>query len=44
MEDYERALKLYKSINEEFPDNLECLRFLVQICQELGQPYEEYNA
>ena len=24
MEDYERALKLYKAINEEFPDNLEC--------------------
>jgi intraflagellar transport protein 88 len=24
MEDYEKALKLYKAIHEEFPDNLEC--------------------
>ena len=23
---------------------MECLRFLVQICQELGLPYETYNA
>jgi intraflagellar transport protein 88 len=29
MEDYEKALKLYKSIHEEFPDNLECRRFLL---------------
>ena len=24
MEDYEKALKLYKNIHEEFPDNIEC--------------------
>ena len=43
MEDYDRALKLYKAIYEEAPDNMECLRFLVQICQEQGLPYQEYN-
>jgi intraflagellar transport protein 88 len=24
MEDFERALKLYKAIYDEFPDNMEC--------------------
>lgn len=28
MEDYEKALKLYKNIHEEFPDNLECRTLL----------------
>lgn len=44
MEDLDKAHKIYKKIYEEYPENMECLRFLVQICQELGNPYEEYNA
>ena len=32
-------------ITQNVKDNLTLgLRFLVQICQELGQPYEEFNA
>lgn len=43
-ENYQKALKLYEEIYNEYPENTECLRFLVQICQELGLPYENYNA
>jgi len=43
-ENYQKALKLYEEIYNDYPENMECLRFLVQICQELGLPYEQYNA
>lgn len=43
-ENYQKALKLYEEIYNDYPENMECLRFLVQICQELGLPYESYNA
>jgi intraflagellar transport protein 88 len=33
---YQLAFETYKSIHEKFPDNVECLRFLVRICTDLG--------
>jgi len=38
----QKALSLYEEIYAEHPDNIECLRFLVQLCKELGLPFEEY--
>jgi len=38
----QRALSIYEEIYAEYPDNIECLRFLVQLCKELGLPFEEY--
>ena len=43
MEKYDKALKLYEEIHEEDPENLESLRFIVQINQELGRPCEQYQ-
>lgn len=31
-----RALTLYQDIHQRFPDNVECLKFLVRICNDLG--------
>ncbi|KAJ3218670.1 Intraflagellar transport protein 88 [Clydaea vesicula] len=33
---YQKAFENYKKIHEKFPDNVECLRFLVRICTDLG--------
>ncbi|KAK5667654.1 Intraflagellar transport protein 88 [Batrachochytrium dendrobatidis] len=33
---YQQAFDTYKRIHEKFPDNIECLRFLVRICTDLG--------
>ncbi|KAF0300600.1 Intraflagellar transport protein 88 [Amphibalanus amphitrite] len=33
---YQRALAKYKEIHVKFPDNIECLKFLVRICTDLG--------
>lgn len=33
---YQQALETYKHIHRKFPDNLECLKFLVRICSDLG--------
>ncbi|KAJ3167375.1 Intraflagellar transport protein 88 [Geranomyces variabilis] len=33
---YQQSFETYKRINEKFPDNVECLRFLVRICTDLG--------
>ena len=30
------ALETYKRIHEKFPDNAECLKFLVRICTDMG--------
>lgn len=38
----QKALKLYEEINNSYPDNIECLRFLVQICKDMGLPYDNY--
>jgi intraflagellar transport protein 88 len=44
MENFEKALKLYEEIHSEDPENLESLKFIVQICQELNRPCENYVA
>ena len=43
MGNYTKALQLYEQIHEEYPDNIECLRYLVAICKDLGRPYEEHQ-
>jgi intraflagellar transport protein 88 len=43
MHNYQKALELYESIHAEHPDNLECLRYLVAICKDLGRPYDTYQ-
>jgi len=37
------ALKVYEEIHNEHPDNIECLRYLVQIKKELGLKYQQYS-
>ncbi len=38
---YQQAKKCYEDIYQKYPDNLECLRYLVQICGELGLKKEK---
>ncbi|XP_033635889.1 intraflagellar transport protein 88 homolog isoform X1 [Asterias rubens] len=33
---YQHALETYKRIHKKFPDNIECLKFLVRLCSDLG--------
>lgn len=42
MEALPKALSLYEEINNDHPENFECLRFLVQLCKEMGHDYEKY--
>ncbi|KAJ1448492.1 hypothetical protein M885DRAFT_450175 [Pelagophyceae sp. CCMP2097] len=44
MGSYQRALELYEEIHALHPDNAECLRYLVAICKDLGQPHDAYQA
>ncbi|RVE58222.1 hypothetical protein OJAV_G00206940 [Oryzias javanicus] len=41
---YQKALETYQNINRKFPDNVECLHFLVRLCTDMGlkevQDYE----
>ncbi|GFS10276.1 intraflagellar transport protein 88 homolog [Elysia marginata] len=40
---YQKALETYKQIHKKFPDNVECLKFLVRLCTDLGlQDAQEY--
>jgi tetratricopeptide (TPR) repeat protein len=42
---YRGALDAYKRIHRQFPDNIECLRFLVRLCTDMGLPeVQEYVA
>merc|ERR1719487_1128226 len=43
MGSYTRALELYEEIHEDYPNNLECLRYLVAICKDLGHHYDHYQ-
>lgn len=43
MGDYEKALSLYQDIHRKHPDNMECLRYLVAICNDLGRDCDEYE-
>merc|ERR1712100_154139 len=40
---YQRALELYEDIHKQYPKNLECLRYLVAICKDLGMKYDHYQ-
>eukprot|EP00730_Choanoeca_flexa_P000004 TRINITY_DN10001_c0_g1_i2.p1 TRINITY_DN10001_c0_g1~~TRINITY_DN10001_c0_g1_i2.p1 ORF type:complete len:846 (+),score=200.15 TRINITY_DN10001_c0_g1_i2:326-2539(+) len=35
---YQKALETYKHIHRAFPDNVECLKFLVRICTDMDLP------
>ncbi|CAB3400424.1 unnamed protein product [Caenorhabditis bovis] len=35
---YQKALELYRSIHKKFPQNIECLKFLVRITSDLAMP------
>uniref|UniRef100_A0A8B9H864 Intraflagellar transport protein 88 homolog n=1 Tax=Astyanax mexicanus TaxID=7994 RepID=A0A8B9H864_ASTMX len=40
---YQKALETYKDIHRKFPDNAECLRFLVRLCTDMGlKEVQEY--
>eukprot|EP01137_Pigoraptor_chileana_P011552 Opistho-2@62617 len=42
---YQMAFDTYKKIHQRFPDNIECLRFLVRICTDRGmKEVHEYVA
>ena len=41
---FQQALDLYEEINDQHPDNIECLRYLVNLCKDLGKKeYIEYS-
>ncbi|CAM5076060.1 unnamed protein product [Eretmochelys imbricata] len=40
---YQKSLDTYKEIHRKFPDNVECLRFLVRLCTDMGlREVQEY--
>lgn len=43
MGNYQKALELYQDIHKQYPQNLECLRYLVAICKDLGTKHVEYQ-
>lgn len=43
MQNFQKALELYERIHADHPDNVECLRYLVAICKDLGRPYDIYQ-
>lgn len=40
---FNEALKVYEDIHAEAPDNIDCLRGLVQIRKELGMKYQHFS-
>ncbi|CAM9373440.1 unnamed protein product, partial [Phaeothamnion confervicola] len=43
MGNFPRALELYEQVHAEYPENLECLRYLVALCKDLGRPHDHYQ-
>ncbi|KAL3662972.1 hypothetical protein V7S43_011916 [Phytophthora oleae] len=41
---YQKAMVLYEQIHTDYPENLECLRYLVAICKDLGQRCDGFQA
>ncbi|KAL0963578.1 hypothetical protein UPYG_G00308190 [Umbra pygmaea] len=40
---YQKSLETYKDIHRKFPENVECLRFLVRLCTDMGlKEVQEY--
>ena len=33
---YHKALETYKTVHRRFPDNIECLKFLVKLSSDMG--------
>ena len=33
---YHKALETYKTVHRKFPDNIECLKFLVKLSSDMG--------
>lgn len=44
MNSYGRALELYEEIHSLHPENMECLRYLVMLCKDLGRRFDGYEA
>ncbi|KAL7692215.1 putative 43kDa postsynaptic protein [Plasmopara halstedii] len=44
MGSYQKAMVLYEQIHHDYPENLECLRYLVAICKDLGQRCDSFQA
>lgn len=40
---FNEALKVYEDIHTDYPDNIDCLRGLVQIRKELGMKYQHFS-
>lgn len=40
---FNEALQVYEDIHTEAPDNIDCLRGLVQIRKELGMKYQHFS-
>jgi len=41
---YQQALQCYKQIHRRFPDSVDCLKFLVRLCSDLGlKDVQEYS-
>ena len=40
---FNEALKVYEEIYEENPDNIDCLKGLVQIRKDLGMKYQQFS-
>lgn len=41
---YAQALIMYQDIHRSHPNDIECVRYLITICKEMQQPYENYAA
>jgi len=41
--DYALAFEIYRAIHSDFPDNIECLRYLVHICDDLGKKDQSHD-
>jgi intraflagellar transport protein 88 len=42
MGDFSRALKVYEDIHQKHPNDIECVRYLITICKEMGLKYDHY--
>ena len=41
--DFSRALQIYQSVHASHPEDSDCLKALVVLCQDLGRPWEGYQ-
>jgi len=39
----DRAFKEYINIRQNYPNNIECLRYLIELCKQSGRPFENYG-